>query len=86
MIMRGVPIYSEALRGQRLTLQRLAAEEARDLCLMLPLHALTCAVSELLTNRNWNNLASHINGVGTLVEHAGLESLRSREARDHIYT
>ena len=86
MIMRGAPIYSEALRGQRLTLQGPAAEEASDMCPILPLHALTCAVSELLANRNWNNLASHLNGVVTLVEYGGLESLRSREARNHFYT
>ena len=85
MIMRGAFIQSYALRGLRLTLQSLAAEEANNLCPMLPLQALTCAVSELLANHGWDNFGSHLNGVGALIEHGGPESLRSREARDHFY-
>ena len=85
LIMRGAFVQSRALRGLRLTLQRLAAEEANTLCPMLPLQALTCAVSELLANHDWDNFASHLNGVGALIEHGGPESLRSPEVRDHFY-
>ncbi len=85
MTMRGAFIQSRAFRGLRITLQRLAAEEENVSCPVLAMQALTCAISELLTSHDWDNFASHLMGVGALVEHGGPERLRSREARDHFY-
>ena len=85
MTMRGAFIQSRALRGLRITLQKLAAEEETASCSMLPLQALGCAISELLANHDWSNFASHLTGVGALIEHGGPDSLRSREVREHFY-
>ena len=85
MILRGALVQSRALRELRITLQILSSEQEDVSCAMIPLQALTCAVSELLTNHDWANFASHLTGVGALIEHGGLESLRSRELREHFY-
>jgi hypothetical protein len=85
LITRGAFIQSRALRGLRITLQQLASEENSVCCTTLPMQALTCAISELLSNHDWDNFASHLSGVGALMEHAGPESLGTRETREHFY-
>jgi hypothetical protein len=84
MTMRGAFIQSRALRGLRITLQELASEHGTASAI-LPMQALTCAVAELLSNNSWDNFASHLTGVGALIEHGGPDSLKARDVREHFY-
>lgn len=84
MTMRGAFVQSRALRALRINLQSLALEDGKTRS-MLPVQALTCAVSELLSNHSWSNFSSHLAGVGALIEHAGPESLKTRDVREHFY-
>lgn len=84
MTMRGAFIQSRALRGLRITLERLASENETAPAI-LPMQALTCAVAELHSTHSWDTFASHLAGVGALIEHGGPESLEARDVREHFY-
>ncbi|EXJ70217.1 uncharacterized protein A1O5_06285 [Cladophialophora psammophila CBS 110553] len=52
---------------------------------MLSLTALTCAMSELITNKSWDNFNSHLSGVGALISHGGVEGLNQQLSQEHFY-
>lgn len=83
--LHGAYLQTRALQRLRYSLTRYQQGD-RSICpTMLSLSALTCAMSELIANKSWDNFNRHLLGVGALIFHGGVERLSSKSAREHFY-
>jgi hypothetical protein len=65
-------MQTRALQSLRYTLTRYQEGDMTISPTMLSLTALTCAISELIANKSWDNFNRHLLGVGALIFHGGV--------------
>jgi hypothetical protein len=81
MALHGAYMQTRALQRLRHSLTRYQ-EGDRSICpTTLSLTALTCAISELIANKSWDNFNRHLMGVGALIFHGGVEVGCAKVAR-----
>lgn len=78
-------VQTRALRRLREALARYIGGDQTIDPITLSLTALTCAMSELVANQSWDNFNRHLQGVGALIFHSGVEGLQRTPALEHYY-
>lgn len=73
MTLHGAYMQTRALQRLRYSLTRYQEGDKTICPTMLSLTALTCAMSELIANKSWDNFNRHLLGVGALIFHGGVE-------------
>lgn len=85
MTLHGTYAQTRALKRLRYAVKKYQEGDRRVCPRMLSLTALTCAMSELIINRSWDNFNQHLVGVGALIFHGGVERLNNMPSREHFY-
>lgn len=73
MALHGAYMQTRALQRLRYSLNKYQEGDTRISPTMLSLTALTCAMSELIANKSWDNFNRHLLGVGALLVHGGIK-------------
>ncbi|KAJ9609130.1 hypothetical protein H2200_006901 [Cladophialophora chaetospira] len=85
MSLHGAYMQTRALQRLRYSLTRYQEGDSSICPTTLSLTALTCAMSELVANKSWDNFNRHLLGVGALIFHGGVDRLDRRAAQEHFY-
>ncbi|KIW35117.1 uncharacterized protein PV07_01834 [Cladophialophora immunda] len=85
MVLQGAYMQTRALQRLRYSLKRYQDGDRTISPTMLSSMALICAMSELITNKSWDNFNCHLLGVGALIFHGGAEGLNQQSSQEHFY-
>ncbi|ETI28334.1 hypothetical protein G647_00783 [Cladophialophora carrionii CBS 160.54] len=85
MALHSAYLQTRALQRLRYSLTRYQEGDMSVCPTLLSLTALTCAISELIANKSWDNFNRHLLGVGALIFHGGVAGLDRRSSREHFY-
>jgi hypothetical protein len=85
MLSYGLQVQARAFKQLREQIGYAQGDKRKQNSNLLAATTLACAMSELLSNKSWQNFSLHIAGVGALIEAAGPSALTISAARDNFY-